>query len=228
MHFCCVDSCLATVALPPIFYGEFRSELPDEVRFVDFSGRRFTMLLHKTPSLCLIVGGFPQLINAFTIKGRCWFFMVYVDSIHSNLPSAIYPKGDTYTIQFASTIQNLPMLSLLLKMYLTFVTTFVAKPLDYRAFTSMLGHYSLAYPGALHSLLPKCETVVVDKKITKYQADEYILTLPISFVQRAFGTKPDQVNVVDDAGLCYKVDVRSKPSRLRECYFGRGWRPFSQ
>ncbi|KAL4287035.1 hypothetical protein S245_066502 [Arachis hypogaea] len=143
------------------------------------------------------------------------------DSIHSNLPSAIYPKGDTYTIKFASTIQNLPMLSLLLEMYLTFVTAFVAKPLDYRAFASMLGHYSLAYPGALHSLLPNRETVVVDKKITKYQANEYILTLTISFVQRAFGTKPDQVDVVDDAGLCYKVDVRSKLSRPRECYFGR-------
>ncbi|XLT02980.1 hypothetical protein HN51_052331 [Arachis hypogaea] len=147
----------------------------------------------------------------------------YVDSIHSNLPPAIYPtKGDTYTIQFASTIQNLPMLSLLLEMYLTFVTAFVAEPLDYRAFASMLGHYSFAYPGALHSLLPNSETVVVDKKITKYQADEYILTLPISFVQRAFGTKPDQVDVGDDAGLCYKADVRSKPSRPRECYFARG------
>ncbi|QHO49413.1 uncharacterized protein DS421_1g13750 [Arachis hypogaea] len=244
------------------------------------------MLLHKTPFLCLIVRGFPRLINAFTIKGRCWFFMAYVgdaefiifhvldasahfpearvsfeysfavdellgniysnfvayfvpalpddedlllpDSIHSNLPSVIYPKGDTYTIQFASTIQNLPMLLLLLEIYLTFVTGFVAKPLDYRAFASMLGHYSIAYPGALHSLLPNREAVVVGKMILKYQADEYILTLPISFVQRAFGNKPDQVDVVDDAGVCYNVDVRSKPSRPRECYFGSGWRPFSQ
>ncbi|KAL4300944.1 hypothetical protein AHAS_Ahas17G0251500 [Arachis hypogaea] len=152
-----------------------------------------------------------------------FFLLIVAHSIHSNLPPAIYPtKGDTYTIQFASTIQNLPMLSLLLEMYLTFVTAFVAEPLDYRAFASMLGHYSFAYPGALHSLLPNSETVVVDKKITKYQADEYILTLPISFVQRAFGTKPDQVDVGDDAGLCYKADVRSKPSRPRECYFARG------
>ncbi|XLS84458.1 hypothetical protein HN51_034624 [Arachis hypogaea] len=88
----------ATVALPPIFYGEFRSELPDEVRFVDFSGRRFTMLLHKTPSLCLIVGGFPQLINAFTIKGRCWFFMVYVGNakfviFHVLDANARFPDG---------------------------------------------------------------------------------------------------------------------------------------
>ncbi|KAL4393503.1 hypothetical protein S83_003892 [Arachis hypogaea] len=274
------------VALPPTFYRQFRSKLPDEVRFVDSSGRWFTMLLHKTLALCLIVGGFPQLINAFTIKGRCWFFMAYVGdaefvmfhvlevnarlpdagvspmypfavdellgntcsnfvayfvpalsqdedlllphSIHSNLPSVIYPKGDTYTIQFASTIQNLPMLSLLLEIYFTFASGYDAKPLDYRAFASMLVHYSNAYPGALHSLLPNRETVVVDKMISKYQVDEYILTLPISFVQRAFGIKPDQVDVVDDAGMCYKVDVRSKPSRPRECYFGKGWRPFSQ
>ncbi|XLR39988.1 hypothetical protein S83_024648 [Arachis hypogaea] len=240
----------------------------------------------STGLLLVIVGGLPQLINGFAIKGRCWFFMAYVgnaefvifhvldvnarftdarvssddpfavaellgniysnfaayfvpalrddedlllpDSIHSNLASAIYPKGDTYTIQFASTIQNLPMLSLLLEMYLTFVTSFVAKSLDYRAFALMLGHYSLAYPRALHSLLPNREAVVVDKKITKYQANEYILNLPISFVQRAFGIKPDQVDVVDDAGVCYKVDVRSKLSRPRECYFGRGWKPFSQ
>ncbi|KAL4330015.1 hypothetical protein HN51_036717 [Arachis hypogaea] len=113
-------------------------------------------------------------------------------------------------------------------MYLTFVTAFVAKHLYYCAFASMFGHYSLAYPGALHSLLPNRETVVVDKMISKYQADKYILTLPISFVQRAFGIRPDQVDVVDDAGVCYKVDVCSKPSRPRECYFGRGWRPFSQ
>ncbi|KAL4349804.1 hypothetical protein AHAS_Ahas10G0078600 [Arachis hypogaea] len=64
--------------------------------------------------------------------------------------------------------------------------------------------------------------------ISKYQANEYILTLPISFVQRAFGIKPDQVDVVDDVGVCYKVDVCSKLSRPRECYFGRGWWPFSQ
>ncbi|XLU34086.1 hypothetical protein S245_070152 [Arachis hypogaea] len=273
------------VALPRIFYSEFRAELPYEVRFVDFSGRQFTMLLQKTPSLCLIVGRLTQLINAFSIKGRCWFFMAYVgntefvifhvldanarfpdagvssdkpfavaellgniynlaayfvpalgddedlllpDSFHSNLASAIYPNGNTYTIQFASTIQNLPMLSLLLEMYLTFVTAFAVTPLDYRAFASMLGHYSVAYPGVLPSLLPNCEAVVVDKKITKYQADEYILTLPISFVQRAFRIRPDQVDIVDDASVCYKVDVCSKLSRPRECYFGRGWRPFSQ
>ncbi|QHO28224.1 uncharacterized protein DS421_7g214820 [Arachis hypogaea] len=276
----------ATVALPPTFYREFRSELPDEVRFVDSSGRQFTMLLHKTPALCLIVAGFPQLINAFTIKGRCWFFMAYLGdaeflmfhvlevnaplpaagvspmyplavhellgnacgnlaayfvpalsqdedlllphSIHSNLPSVIYPMGDTYTIQFASTIQNLPMLSLLLNIYFTFATDYEAKPLDYRAFASMLGHYSNFCPGALHSMLPNREAVVVDKLILKYQATEYILTLPIGFVQRAFGIKPDQVDVVDDAGVCYKVHVRSKPSRPRVCYFAKGWRPFSQ
>ncbi|KAL4366053.1 hypothetical protein AHAS_Ahas07G0167600 [Arachis hypogaea] len=223
----------ATVALPPTFYREFRSELPDEVRFVDPSGRRFTMLLHKTPALCLIVAGFPQLINAFTIKERCWFFMAYLGdaeflmfhvlevnapllaagvspmyplavhellgnacgnlaayfvpalsqdedfllphSIHSNLPSVIYPMGDTYTIQFASTIQNLPMLSLLLDIYFTFATDYEAKPLDYRAFASMLGHYSNFCPGSLHSLLPNREAVVVDKLISKYQAAEYIL-----------------------------------------------------
>ncbi|XLR32800.1 uncharacterized protein LOC107608425 [Arachis ipaensis] len=149
-------------------------------------------------------------------------------SIHSNLPSVIYPMGDTYTIQFASTIQNLPMLSLLLDIYFTFATDYDAKPLDYRAFASMLGHYSNFCPGALHSLLPNREAVVVDKLISKYQAAEYILTLPISFVQRAFGIKPDQVDVVDDAGVCYKVHIRSKPSWPRECYFAKRWRPFSQ
>ncbi|XP_015932486.1 replication protein A 70 kDa DNA-binding subunit B-like [Arachis duranensis] len=77
-------------------------------------------------------------------------------------------------------------------------------------------------------MLPNREAIVVDKLISKYQAAEYILTLPISFVQRAFGIKPDQVDVVDDAGVCYKVHVRSKPSRPRECYFAKGWRPFSQ
>ncbi|KAL4365824.1 hypothetical protein AHAS_Ahas07G0144700 [Arachis hypogaea] len=120
------------------------------------------------------------------------------------------------------------MLSLLLEIYFTFATGFDAKPLDYRAFASMLGHYSNAYPRALHSLLPNREVIVVDKLISKYQADEYILTLPIRFVQRAFGIKADQVDVVDDVGVCYKVDVRSKPSRPRECYFGNGWKPFSQ
>ncbi|XLT80427.1 hypothetical protein S245_002160 [Arachis hypogaea] len=229
------------------------------------------MLLHKTPTLCLIVAGFPQLINAYTINGRCWFFMAYVGdaeflmfhvlevnarlpdvevssmypiavhdllgnacsnvaacfvpalsqdedfllphSIHSNLPSVIYPVGDTYTIQFASTIQNLSMLSFLLDIYLAFTTDNDAKPLYYRAFASMLAHYSNFCPGSLHSLLPNREAVV---------------TLPISFVQRAFGIKPDQVDVVDDAGVCYKVHVCSKPSRSRECYFAKGWRPFSQ
>ncbi|QHO50270.1 hypothetical protein HN51_002114 [Arachis hypogaea] len=184
------------------------------------------MLLHKTPTLCLIVAGFPQLINAYTINGRCWFFMAYVGdaeflmfhvlevnarlpdvevssmypiavhdllgnacsnvaacfvpalsqdedfllphSIHSNLPSVIYPVGDTYTIQFASTIQNLSMLSFLLDIYLAFTTDNDAKPLYYRAFASMLAHYSNFCPGSLHSLLPNREAVVVDKLITKY------------------------------------------------------------
>ncbi|XLS86172.1 hypothetical protein HN51_036338 [Arachis hypogaea] len=53
-----------------------------------------------------------------------------------------------------------------------------------------------------------------------------IRTLHISVVEMAFCVKPAQVEVVDEVGVCYTVDVRSKPSQPRECYFGTGWRPF--
>ncbi|XLR10444.1 hypothetical protein HN51_047078, partial [Arachis hypogaea] len=51
-------------------------------------------------------------------------------------------------------------------------------------------------------------------------------TLSISFVERAFCVKPAQVDVVDEAGVCYTVDVRSKSSWPQECYLGKGWRSF--
>ncbi|XLS52163.1 hypothetical protein HN51_012840 [Arachis hypogaea] len=69
----------------------------------------------------------------------------------------------------------MPILCLLLELYLTSVTAFAITSSDYRAFASMLGHYSVAYPEILPSLLSNREAVVVDKMITKYQTDEYIL-----------------------------------------------------
>ncbi|QHO19800.1 uncharacterized protein DS421_11g332200 [Arachis hypogaea] len=59
-----------------------------------------------------------------------------------------------------------------------------------------------------------------------FDLDPY-LTIPISFMEMAFGEKPHQLYVVDEAGIIYAVDFRCRLSRPREWYHGKGWCKFA-
>ncbi|XLS78794.1 hypothetical protein HN51_063019 [Arachis hypogaea] len=169
-------------------------------------------------------------ICAFSCNSACTVGhdedLLLCDEFHLNLGSPLEPNGDTYTIQLASSVENNLALCVFLDLFIASWNPLAISYFDYRALSSMLGHYSVMYPEILPRLMPIRDATVVNKKISKYQATEYILTLPISFVERAFQIKLVQVEVVDESGVSYKVDVRSKPSRSRECYFRKRWKHF--